>query len=130
MTPSVSAPIRLAADEDLVPIMRLLDAAVLEADASEVRARIEAEDVLVAESEAHGRIVGALVLDEGHIDAIAVQKERRGRGIGGQLVEAASARVKADLTADFDDRVRPFYASLGFEIREREGRYWARRRPE
>lgn len=116
--------IRPADSADLVAVMRLLDAAVLEADASVVRDRIAAESVLVADAD--GRVVGALVLDGSHVDAIAVQKERRGRGIGSRLVAAADTVTEEVLTADFDEDVRRFYDSLGFDIERREGRLWGR----
>lgn len=116
-----SVGVRPAAEDDLVDVMRLFDAAVLEADASVVSERIAAGDVLVAvagrDADTDGRVVGALALDGSHVDAVAVQKERRGRGIGSRLVTAAADCVDGDLTADFDEGVREFYASLGFEIR-------------
>lgn len=111
--------VRPATEADLVAVMRLLDAAVLEADASVVSDRIDDDAVLVALADS--RIVGTLVLDDSHVDAIAVQQERRGRGIGTELVEAAAASVDGALTAEFDDTVRPFYASLGFDIETKAG---------
>ena len=110
--------VRPAIEADLVAVMRLLDAAVLEADASVVSDRIDDDAVLVALADS--RIVGTLVLADTHVDAIAVQQERRGRGIGTELVEAAAASVDGALTADFDDAVRPFYASLGFDIETKD----------
>nr|WP_254714719.1 GNAT family N-acetyltransferase [Natranaeroarchaeum aerophilus] len=92
----------------------MLDAAVLAVD--DIDDRIAAGDVLVATAD--GRIVGVVVLDSRpdvtHIVGIAVQRRRRAKGIGTALVEAASRR--GPLTAEFDERVRPFYESLGFEI--------------
>jgi GNAT superfamily N-acetyltransferase len=119
MTGSSSA-VRPATDADLVAVMRLLDAAVLEADARVVGDRIDGDTDTVLVAEADSRVVGALVLDGSHIDAVAVQKERRGRGIGTDLVAAAAAHVDGGLTADFDEGVRPFYASLGFDIAPKE----------
>lgn len=116
--------VRLGTADDLVAVMRLFDAAVLEADAGEVDDRIDAGEVLVADAD--GRVVGALALDGSHVDAIAVQKERRGRGIGSRLVDAASDVVDGALTADFDDDVRPFYDALGFDVERRDGRLWGR----
>ncbi|SEO54946.1 Acetyltransferase (GNAT) domain-containing protein [Halogranum amylolyticum] len=118
MGTSHDADVRPATGGDLVAVMRLLDAAVLEADAAVVSDRIDEGAVLVADGD--GRVVGALVLDAdadtAHVDAVAVQTERRGRGIGSALVEAAAASVDGDLTAEFDERVRPFYESLGFDV--------------
>ncbi|MFB6250473.1 MAG: GNAT family N-acetyltransferase, partial [Halobellus sp.] len=52
------------------------------------------------------------------IEQIAVHQSRRGRGIGRDLVEAAADRADGVLIARFPAGVRPFYESLGFEIRE------------
>lgn len=89
------------------------------------------------------RVVGALVLDaperEGvaprpeevrpdtrHVDAIAVARRRRERGVGRALVEAAVERVGCDrLTAEFRPEVAPFYEALGFRIDPlTDGRRW------
>ncbi|POG56823.1 GNAT family N-acetyltransferase [Haloferax marisrubri] len=102
--------------DELVAVMRVLDAGLLEADAGEVRDRLAAGDCLVAE--ASGRVVGALVLDGDYIDAVAASPSRRGRGVGTALVRAALDR-RGRLVADFDGGVRPFYESLGFDIEER-----------
>lgn len=110
--------VRPAAPDDLVSVMRLLDGAVLDVDVDEVRGRITDEEVLVSPDE--GSVSGAIVLDGGHISAIAVRRERQDRGIGRQLVEAARTR-SARLTAEFDADVRAFYESLGFEIQPIEG---------
>lgn len=111
-------------------VRRLLDAAMLEID--DLEARLDAGDVLVAVED--DRPVGAIVLeprDRGaYVSAIAVSRRRRDRGIGTALVECALER-EGRLTARFDERVRPFYQSLGFSIEsidderyrgEREGR--------
>ena len=110
--------VRPAAPDDLVSVMRLLDGAVLDVDVDEVRGRIDDEAVLVVTDERS--VSGAIVLDGGHISAIAVRRERQDRGIGRQLVEAARTR-SARLTAEFDADVRAFYESLGFEIQPIEG---------
>ncbi|WP_058826839.1 GNAT family N-acetyltransferase [Haloferax sp. Q22] len=104
--------------DELVGVMRVLDAGLLEADADEVRDRLAAGDCLVAE--ASGRVVGALVLDGDYIDAVAASPSRRGRGVGTALVRAALDR-RGRLAADFDGGVRPFYESLGFDIEVRGG---------
>ncbi len=111
--------VRAAGPDDLVAVMRLLDGALLEADAGVVRERIDEGAVLVAD--VNGRPVGALVLDESHVDSVAVSRARRDRGIGSALVECAADRADGPLTAAFDADVRPFYASLGFQIEHEEG---------
>ncbi|WP_148413725.1 GNAT family N-acetyltransferase [Haloferax sp. KTX1] len=103
---------------ELVAVMRVLDAGLLEADAGEVRDRLAAGGCLVAE--ASGRVVGALVLDGDYVDAVAASPSRRGRGVGTELVRAALDR-RGRLVADFDGGVKQFYESLGFDIEERNG---------
>jgi GNAT superfamily N-acetyltransferase len=132
--------VRPATADDHLPVMRILDAALLEIDAETVDRRIDADTVLVAVDD--DRIVGALVatprtdetgdepsneqLDVGarndgaHVDAIAVQQRRRAQGIGSRLVDAA-ARRWLPLTAAFDAAVKPFYDGLGFDCEEGEG---------
>jgi GNAT superfamily N-acetyltransferase len=126
--------IRDATADDRLGVRRVLDAAMLDVR-DDLGERIEAGDVLAASdarSPAGDRdvtpILGALVLvseeesegDAAHIDAVAVRRARRGRGIGAALVRAAAER-RAPLTAEFDPGVRPFYDSLGFEISPVEG---------
>ncbi|ELZ73900.1 GNAT family acetyltransferase [Haloferax prahovense DSM 18310] len=103
---------------ELVAVMRVLDAGLLEADAGDIRDRLAAGDCLVAE--ASGRVVGALALDGDYVEAVATSPSRRGRGVGTALVRAAVDR-SGRLVADFDEGVRPFYESLGFDIEERGG---------
>ncbi|GGM59289.1 GNAT superfamily N-acetyltransferase [Halarchaeum rubridurum] len=55
-----------------------------------------------------------------HVDAIAVTRRRRARGVGTALVTAAAERWRP-LSADFDADVRPFYEKLGFEIGALDG---------
>ncbi|MFB6129793.1 MAG: GNAT family N-acetyltransferase [Salinigranum sp.] len=127
-----AARIREGGSEDFLPVMRTVEGALLEVDAEAIRSRLAEGSVLVAESD--GRVVGALVFDReraqrvsnarsAHVEAIAVRRSRRRRGIGAALVRAAIDRVDR-LTADFDPRVRGFYEALGFEIEEREDRLW------
>lgn len=104
--------VREATGEDLADVMNVLDAALLAVDAATVRERIPGE-VLVAEAD--GRILGTLVLDGSHVDAVAVRRSRRDRGIGTALLAAARER-RGTLTADFRPEVRPFYDSLGFDV--------------
>ncbi|ADE05082.1 GNAT family N-acetyltransferase [Haloferax volcanii] len=117
------ARVREGDPDELVAVMRVLDAGLLEADAGEIRDRLAAGDCLVAE--ASGRVVGALALDGDYIEAVAVSPSRRGRGVGTQLVRAALDR-RGRLVVDFDGGVKPFYESLGFDIEDRsddEGRF-------
>ena len=111
---NVELDLRPARYDDALAVRSLLDAAVLAVDG--VEDRIRAGDVLVATAD--DRIVGVVVLDSRadltRIVGIAVRRRRRASGIGTALVEAASQR--GTLTAEFNERVRPFYESLGFKI--------------
>jgi GNAT superfamily N-acetyltransferase len=109
--------VRDGTPDEFVAVVRILDAGLLEMEASEVRAKLETGDCLVAE--ASGRVVGALVLDGDYVEAVAVSPSRRGRGVGTELVEAALDR-QGRLVVDFDGGVRPFYESLGFAIEPRD----------
>lgn len=112
--------------DDRLDILRVLDAAMLETDADTVDDRIAAGDALVARSERTGGVVGALVAtrpDPGRIqvDAVAVRRARRDRGIGSALVAAAVRQAESDaeidrVTATFDAELTAFYESLGFAI--------------
>lgn len=108
--------IREARPEEFVAVMRVLEGALLEIDPDRLRAAIDRGEALVAVKD--DRILGALVLDGSHIEAVAVRRKRRGRGIGSALVGAGAART-GQLTAEFDPGVRPFYEALGFEIEPR-----------
>lgn len=135
--------VREATPDDTLGVRRVLDAAFLEFDA--VDERLQRGDVLVAvvDGPAGGttggvgpsgppddsddrpteRVVGVLVLDGHHVEAIGVNRSRRGRGIGTRLVERALERHDR-LTADFRSEVRPFWESLGFVVEERDDRLW------
>ncbi|GGK57888.1 N-acetyltransferase [Haloarcula sebkhae] len=107
--------------------MNVLDGAVLSIAVEIVRAGAEDGSTLVAmsgDNETGGRVLGALVLDGTHIEAVAVRRRRRGQGIGTALVEAALDR-RDQLTAEFDADVRPFYEGLGFDTKPLDdpGRY-------
>ncbi|ELZ37054.1 GNAT family N-acetyltransferase [Halorubrum tebenquichense] len=120
-----------ATADDRLDVLRILDAAMLETDADAVADRTAAGDALVARSERTGGVVGALVAtrpDSGrlHVDAVAVRRARRGRGIGSALVAAAVERGERDdavetVTAAFDPELRAFYAALGFAVRPADG---------
>ena len=119
--------VRVGDADDYRVVMNLFDGAMLDVDAERVRAGLEGEDdgertgdtaVLVAELD--GSVVGALVLDGRRVTAVAVRRSRRDRGVGTVLVEEAVAR-RGRVVTSFDARVRPFYESLGFEIRPADG---------
>lgn len=105
--------VRVADGEDLVAVMNVVDGALLAVDASTVRERITRDAVLVAEAD--DRIVGAVVMDGSHVEAVAVRRARRDQGVGSALLSEASKR-RGTLTADFRPEVRPFYESLGFDV--------------
>lgn len=122
-----------ATPADELDVRRILDAAMLELDGVDLAARIAAEYVFVARVTREGRpnaVAGALVAacpDDDptrlHIEAVAVRRARRARGIGSALVAAAVREAAADpeldrVTAEFDDELRGFYEGVGFEVRE------------
>lgn len=124
--------VRTADSDDRLDVVRILDGAMLRTN--EVPERLRANDVLVAVAErgdgsdttrAAATVVGAAVLDtrgeDRHLDAVAVRRARRDRGIGSALVVRAvrDARELAGVsrvTAEFDADLREFYAGLGFEV--------------
>ena len=111
-TPSdVGVRVREARPDERPGVMNVLDGAMLAVDADRVAS--DATTTLVA-CEAD-RVLGVLVLDGETVLAVAVRRSRRGQGVGTALVEAAAAR-RERLVAEFDERVRPFYGSLGFEV--------------
>jgi GNAT superfamily N-acetyltransferase len=121
--------VRNASADDVVDVLRLVDAALLAIDHDAVATAIERDDALVAVDDE--TVVGALVLapqERGaHVEAIAVHRDRRGQGIGRQLVDAAAER-NSRLTADFRPEVEPFWHSLGFRVERRGDRLWGERR--
>jgi GNAT superfamily N-acetyltransferase len=113
--------VRRGREGDLLAVLRVLEGAMLEVGAKQVRTRTESGEVLVAEL--HGRVVGALVRDGDHVEAVAVHPDRRGSGVGRALLEAALDET-GRLTAEFREAVRPFYERLGFDIERGEERLW------
>lgn len=127
--PTIDSPsgiaIRLAGADTYVDVMRILEGALLEVDAAVVRSRIDAGDVLVAvDTVKTATVVAAIVLvPRGrwlHVEALAVSRRRRGKGIGSALVRAtlrhAAERDFDRVTVAFDRDLRGFYADLGFAI--------------
>lgn len=104
--------VRRAVEAEHPAVMAIVDAAMLDTDAASVLNRIP-DEVLVAVDD--DRVLGALVLAGHEVEAVAVRPGRRGQGVGTALVEAAAER-EGTLTAEFDEEVRPFYESLGFEV--------------
>lgn len=123
--------VRPARPDELPAVMGVLDGAALAVEAKAVRGAIPEGAVLVAVAD--DRVLGACVLDDREIAAIAVRRARRDQGIGTALVETAAERHVAGgddrLVAEFDAGVRPFYESLGFAIEpaDEPGRYRGRR---
>jgi GNAT superfamily N-acetyltransferase len=116
--------VRVARADDELAVCRLLDAAMLSYSVSDSPVRLLAET--------DGTAVGALLASEhergggAHVDAVAVRRARRGDGIGSELVGALIERY-GRVTADCRPGVWPFYESMGFRCREREGRVCALR---
>ena len=96
--------IREAEKSDSEDVVRTLESALLEINPDNVREAIARSDVLVARADDH--VQGVLVLDGTHIEAIAVSRTHRAKGIGSGLVEAAAER--RPLTAEFRPAVKPF----------------------
>ncbi len=101
--------IRSAVPREYVSIRSIFEAALLEIETGLLRRT----SVLIAVEE--GRILGAIALRGAEIEAIAIRPRRRGQGIGSMLINEAANR-RPTLAAGFDPSVRPFYASLGFNI--------------
>ncbi|OPL17786.1 MAG: hypothetical protein AVO35_08520 [Candidatus Aegiribacteria sp. MLS_C] len=88
--------------------------------------------VLLAREE--GETVGALVMlrtgMEGYVPPnlllyVAVRPDRRGRGVGGRLIEESLKRCGGDvkLHVEYDNPAKRLYERLGFESRYAEMRY-------
>ncbi|WP_049982676.1 GNAT family N-acetyltransferase [Halorubrum sp. BV1] len=115
-----------AAPDDRLDVLRVLDAAMLETDAAALDDAVDRGDALVASFDRTDAVVGALVAvrrgpEQLHVDAVAVRRSRRGRGIGSALVATAVRRAERDpdigvVTAEFDAELEEFYRDLGFEV--------------
>jgi GNAT superfamily N-acetyltransferase len=141
--------IRKATVEELPDVLNVLDGALLDIAVTELKEHLDDGNVLVAiapdtrESETqfghrqhsgHGnardrddRILGVLVLDGKEVIALAVRRRRRGQGIGAKLV-ATTREQRGELVAEFDERVRPFWESVGCTVDDidESGRYRGR----
>lgn len=111
--------IRTATPDETPAVRNVVDGAVLELEAQALDDAIENDDVFVAVRESDGTgsalVLGALVLAEGEILAVAVRNRRRDQGIGTALVESAAEHHNR-LHAEFHERVRPFWESLDFSV--------------
>ncbi|GAB6879239.1 hypothetical protein JCM17823_15130 [Halorubrum gandharaense] len=131
--PPAGVVVEPATPDDELDVRRILDAAMLELGSVDLGARIAAGTLFVARATREERpdaVAGALVATRPdddpprlHIDAVAVRRARRARGIGSALVTAAVRGAAADpetdhVTAEFDADLRGFYEGLGFEIHE------------
>lgn len=105
---------RTATTDDLLAVLTVLDGALLQVDLADLRRAVAGERVLVAVSSG-GTVIGGLVLDGDEITTIAVRRRRRDQGVGTALV-AAAARRRCSLYAEFNERVVPFWRSVGFEV--------------
>lgn len=117
--------VRRADEDDVMSVLRVLHGALLDIESDRVREAIADGEAIVAED--RGWVVGALVLDGNHVEAVAVRRERRTEGLGAALVEAAARDVDEPLTADFRAGVRGFWEALGFDVERDGNRLWGER---
>lgn len=107
-------PVRPAKADEREDVIALLDAAMLAFDREAVRNG--KRDVYVAPGSR--RLLGALLLDGAHIEAVAVRTSDRGQGIGSALVGTV-CDTRERVTATCDAREAPFYERLGFQVTTR-----------
>jgi putative acetyltransferase len=76
-----------------------------------------------AEAE-NGRAAGFMVLSEGHLEALFIDPQMRGRGVGRALVEHALSRFPALLTDVNEQNAQAvgFYERMGFSVVDRSPR--------
>lgn len=96
-------------------VRRLLDVSLLKIPDDLERRLAAGEGIIAVRRSDESTVLGVLLLDGSHIDAVSVRRSHRNQGIGSTLVRTAAAR-RDGLTADFRPDIRPFYESLGFRI--------------
>ncbi|MFC7176473.1 GNAT family N-acetyltransferase [Halosegnis marinus] len=105
--------VREARPDERLAVRSIFDVAMLQVPdllSMELLVAVEDDRVLGAAAvEADG------IGDPGEVHAVAVRPRRRGQGIGTALVAAAEERWDP-VVAEFDERVRPFYDALDFEV--------------
>jgi putative acetyltransferase len=71
-----------------------------------------------------GRAAGFMVLSEGHLEALFIDPQMRGRGVGRALVEHALSRFPALLTDVNEQNAQAvgFYERMGFSVVDRSPR--------
>lgn len=133
--------LRIARDEDVEALRRLLDTAwrstygaILDAgqldemartalDPGTLRARLSAPDAIALVAESDGVILGHLAARAGpasaHVDRLYVAGESQGRGVGAALLAALQARIGAATTVTLhveasNRRALAFYERQGF----------------
>lgn len=111
--------IRTAKEAEIAEIASIFDAAALQTEIESLTTAIQSGDALVA-ARPTGPILGAIFLAGNQITAIAVRPGRRGQEIGTVLVDACAGRHDK-LLARFDPSVRPFWESVGFEVKPLSG---------
>ena len=110
--------VRAACRADLPAVRTVLDGGLLQVP-DDLTPAVDRGDVLVAVSPT-GTVLGALVLSDTAVTAVAVRRRRRDQGIGSALVTAAT-QDRDRLVAEFDERVAPFWRSIGFAVEPIEG---------
>ena len=103
--------VRLARPGEVGAVIDLLDRAMLQFDRSELPERIRHGSVVVITD--GEKIHGTAVLGGHHIEAIAIAKAWRGKGLGRAIIEAIQRRTEV-ITASCHPQALGFYRALGF----------------
>jgi GNAT superfamily N-acetyltransferase len=118
--------IREARPDEHLTVRSIFDVAMLDVP------DFPAKKLIVAAAD--DRVLGGMAVEtdgfgeRGEIHAIAVRPRRRGQGVGSQLVGEAERRWDP-VVAEFDERVRPFYEALDFDIESVGGSRFRGRKP-